>query len=62
MGQAAQKYVRSLTVMLTAGGSLEDVLEMAKAFGVRAVHVDQLAVPIEEEVARQRLLQVLKRH
>lgn len=46
--------------MLTAGGVLEDVLKMAKAFGVQAVHVEQLSVPAEEHWARLQLLRALK--
>lgn len=60
MTQAAQQHARNLVVMLTAGGALDDVLEMARAFGVRAVHVQQLAVPPEEAPAQQRLMQVLQ--
>ncbi len=46
--------------MVAAGGDMSDVLELATAHGVRAVHVDQLAVPAEEANSRIRLLQALK--
>lgn len=55
-----EKHARNLVVMLTAGGALDDVLEMARAFGVRAVHVQQLAVPVEEQAARRQLVAALQ--
>lgn len=60
MGHAVQKMARSLVVMVAAGGQLDDVLELAKAFGVRAVQVEQLAVPAEEENSQRRLVLALK--
>lgn len=56
------QHVRNLVIMLTAGGALADVLEMAQAFGVRAVHVQQLAVPPEEQPAQRILADALKAH
>lgn len=46
--------------MLAAGGNKYDVLEMAHAFGVRSVHLDQLAVPPEEDASRVLLRDLLK--
>ncbi len=56
----AEKFARSLVVMVAAGGDMEAVLELAKAQRVRAVHLDQLAVPPEEGPARLKLIQALK--
>lgn len=60
MGKFAEKHARNMTVMLTAGGDINDILEMGKAFGVRAIHLNQLDVPPEEESARLNLLSALK--
>ena len=54
------QHARNLVVMVTAGGAVSDVLEMAKAFRVRAVHVQQLAVPPDERKAQQILAQALR--
>lgn len=54
------KHARNLVVMLTAGGALDDVLEMARGFGVRVVHVQQLAVPPEELAAQRQLVTALR--
>ena len=56
-----EKHARNLVVMLTAGGTLDGVLEMARAFGVRAVHVQQLVVPPEEQGAQRRLVEALRK-
>ncbi len=55
MSQGRERHARNLVIMVAAGGDLADVLEMAQTFGVRAVHVQQLAVPPDEQPA-QRLL------
>lgn len=55
------KHARNLVVMLTAGGNLDDVLEMARLYGVRRVHVQQLAVPPEERAAQRHLVEALSR-
>ena len=60
MGQAQALHARNIVVMLTAGGALDDVLEMARGFGVRAVHVQQLAVPDEEQAAQRILVNKLR--
>lgn len=60
MSQVAEKQARSLVVMVAAGGAMDEVLELARAFLVRAVHVQQLAVPAEEENSQRRLVQALK--
>lgn len=60
MSHVAEKHARSFVVMLTSGGSLSDVLEMARAFGVRAVHVQQLSVPPEEVGSQRRLVEALR--
>jgi copper homeostasis protein CutC len=53
-------HARNLVIMLTAGGPLNDLLEMARSWGVRAVHVQQLAVPIEEQKAQEILVKALR--
>lgn len=60
MSALQQKHARNLTVMLTAGAAIEDLLEMGKAFGLKAVHFDQLAVPPEEEAARKNIANALR--
>jgi hypothetical protein len=57
---AAQKCAPSLAVMIAAGGMHDDVLALAKSFGVRPVHLDQLAVPEEQDASRKLLMQMLK--
>ena len=60
MSAAQALHARNLVVMLTAGGALDDVLEMARSFGVRSVHVQQLAVPDEERAAQRILVNTLR--
>lgn len=60
MGRAHEQHARNLMIMLTAGGVLDDILEMARAFTIRAVHVQQLAVPPEERSAQRVLVHALK--
>lgn len=60
MAKAMERHARNLVVMVAAGGQLDDVLEMARAFGVRPIHVEQLGVPEEEQAARRLLMQALK--
>jgi hypothetical protein len=57
---AAQKLARSLVVMKAAGGAIDDIIELAKAHGVRAVHVQQLDVPPEEAGAQRMLVEALR--
>lgn len=49
---SGQKFARSCVVMITAGGDKSDILELARLHGVKPVHLDQLAVPAEEEASR----------
>lgn len=56
----AEKFAPSLVTMVAAGGDMADVLELAKTQGVRAVHVEQLAVPVEEHGSRLRLIAAMK--
>lgn len=60
MSKFAERHARNLVVMVAAGGAMDDVLEMAKAFGVRVVHVQQLAVPPDEQPAQRLLVETLK--
>lgn len=60
MAKALERHARNLVVMVAAGGQMEDVLEMARSFGVRAIHVEQIGVPEEEQAARRLLIQALK--
>ena len=48
--------------MIAAGGRIEDILELAAGFGVRAVHVQQLAVPPEEQPAQRIFVEALRGH
>jgi len=60
MSQIAEKNARNLVVMLTAGANISDLVEMAKSLSIRATHIQQLAVPKEEESARLNLITALK--
>ncbi len=58
---AMQQHARNLVVMIAAGGAMDEVLEMAQAFGVRATQVQQLAVHPDEQPAQRLLVKMLKR-
>ena len=60
MSQAQEKLARSLVVMKAAGGGVEDIIELAKAHRIRAVHVQQLDVPPEEVGAQRMLVDALR--
>ncbi len=55
-----ERHARNLVIMLTAKGDLAEVLEMAKLYQIRATHIQQLAIPKEEEAASRILIQALK--
>ncbi len=59
MTQFAQIHATNLVVMIAAGGKIDEVLEMAKAFQVRAIHLHQLVVNEEQEPARKLLIEKL---
>ncbi len=59
MPKHVQQHARNLVVMIAAGGAMDDVMEMAKAFGVRKIHVEQLGVPEDEQAARRWLIECL---
>lgn len=54
------KHARNLVVMLAAGGEMSTIKEMAKLHGIRAIHVQQLALPVEEINLGKRLIEALK--
>jgi hypothetical protein len=54
------QHARNLVIMLTAGGSLNDLLKIAQAWKIRAVHIQQLAVPAEEQKAQEILVNALR--
>lgn len=54
-----QKLAPSLVVMIAAGGNHADVVDMARSHGVRAVHLEQLAVPDEQNASRLLLIRLL---
>lgn len=60
MSKVKEKLARSLVVMKAAGGSIDEILELAKLHRIRTVHIQQLAIPSEETGAQQLLVKVMR--
>lgn len=57
-----QKMARSLTTLIAAGGmnKLAQANTMAKGYGLRRSNFEQLAVPPEEDFARENLMRLAR--